>query len=267
MFCLAEADSRTKHLQGFGNAYFILFLRSRWLPFCVALSHSYSSIPVGLGLPRADARVVRTHCGSDVTRLLRQMRGGDRQAFDELASLVYEQLRRVAHARLRTERSDHTLNTTALVHEAYLDLIDVDQAGWRDQAHFLAAASRVMRHILVDYARIRNAHKRGRGWVRVDLDEALQLSGEYATAVEELHDALTRLEALSPRQSQLLEQRYFGGLKLEECAEVLGVSLSTVQKELRRARAWLACELNPEFVAQASKNAAGIADSSMSRSA
>ncbi len=148
------------------------------------------------------------------------------------------------------ERSDHTLNTTALVHEAYLELVDVDQARWKDRAHFLAAASRVMRHLLVDYARQRNAQKRGGGRVKVELDdEALRLSEEYAEAVEDLHDALTRLETMSSLQSRLLEQRYFGGLKLEECAEALGVSRSTVARELKLARAWLACELNPEFAA------------------
>lgn len=191
---------------------------------------------------------MESQSGSDITALVRKIGGGDREALDELVSLLYERLRRLAHHRLTRERSDHTLNTTALVHEAYLELVDIDHAGWKDRAHFLAAASRVMRHILVDYARRRNAYKRGGGRVRVELDdEALRLSEEYAEAVEELHDALTRLEAISPRQSRLLEQRYFGGLKLKECAEVLGVSLPTVTRELKVARAWLACELNPEF--------------------
>ncbi len=191
---------------------------------------------------------MESQSGSDITALVRKIGGGDREALDELVSLLYERLRRLAHHRLTRERSDHTLNTTALVHEAYLELVDIDRAGWKDRAHFLAAASRVMRHILVDYARRRNAYKRGGGRVRVELDdEALRLSEEYAEAVEELHDALTRLEAMSPRQSRLLEQRYFGGLKLKECAEVLGVSLATVTNELKLARAWLACELNPEF--------------------
>ncbi|MEE8549913.1 MAG: sigma-70 family RNA polymerase sigma factor [Gemmatimonadota bacterium] len=191
---------------------------------------------------------MESQSGSDITALVRKIGGGDREALDELVSLLYERLRRLAHHRLTRERSDHTLNTTALVHEAYLELVDIDHAGWKDRAHFLAAASRVMRHILVDYARRRNAYKRGGGRVRVELDDkALRLSKEYAEAVEELHDALTRLEAMSPRQSLLLEQRYFGGLKLKECAEVLGVSLATVTNELKVARAWLACELNPEF--------------------
>lgn len=185
---------------------------------------------------------------SDITALLQQIRGGDREAIDALVSALYEQLRRLAHHRLRRERSDHTLTTTALVHEAYLELVDIDHAGWTDRAHFLAAASRVMRHILVDYARRRNALKRDGGRVRVELDEdALPLSEEYAEAVEDLHNALERLESISPVQTRLLEQRYFGGLKLEECAEALGVSRSTVARELKLARAWLACELNPEF--------------------
>jgi RNA polymerase sigma factor (TIGR02999 family) len=185
---------------------------------------------------------------SDVTALLRKVGDGERDALDKLVPLLYEHLRRLAHVRLMRERSDHTLNTTALVHEAYLELADLDRAGWKDRAHFLAAASRVMRHILVDYARQRNAQKRGGGQEKVELDdEAIQLSEDYAEAIEDLHEALTRLEAISPVQSQLLEQKYFGGLKLEECAEALGVSRSTVARELKLARAWLACELNPEF--------------------
>ncbi len=187
---------------------------------------------------------------SGITLLLRKVEGGDRAALDELVPLVYDHLRRIAHHRLIGERSDHTLNTTALIHEAYLELVDTDRAHWKDKAHFLAAASRVMRHLLVDYARRRNAYKRGGGRVRVDLDDRIQhLSGEHAEAIEDLHEALTRLEAISPTQSRLLEQCYFGGLTLEECAEALGVSRSTVARELKLARAWLACELNPDLVA------------------
>lgn len=193
---------------------------------------------------------MESQCGSEITVLLRKVGGGDREALGQLVPLLYERLRRLARHRLMRERSDHTLNTTALVHEAYLELVDIDHADWRDRAHFLAAASRVMRHILVDYARQRNSQKRGGGQVRVELDEdALQLSAEYAEAVEDLHDALTRLEAISPVQSQLLEQKYFGGLTLEECAEAQGASRATVARELKLARAWLACELSPDFAA------------------
>ncbi len=188
--------------------------------------------------------MVRTQDGSDVTLLLREASSGKREAFDELVPLVYEQLRRLAHQRLLAQRPDHTLNTTALVHEAYLRLVDVERARWQDRAHFFAAAGTVMSNLLVDYARARNAYKRGGGRVKVELDEgALRLSEEYAGAIEDLDDALSRLAELSPRQSQLLEQRYFGGLKLKECAEVLGVSLTTVKNELQLARAWLAREL------------------------
>ncbi len=187
---------------------------------------------------------MKAKADSTVTLLLKKVADGSREAFDNLVSLVYDQLRLMAHQRLRAERSDHTLNTTALVHEAYLELVDVDHAHWEDRAHFFAAASRVMRHLLVDYARARNAYKRGGDRVRVPLDEeSLRLSGEYADAIEDLDDALSRLESLSPRQSRLLEQRYFGGLTLKECAKVLGISLTTVKEDLYLARAWLARDL------------------------
>lgn len=200
--------------------------------------------------PQPAGVAVESRSSSDITALLRKVEGGDRGALDELVPLLYDHLRRIAHHRLIGERSDHTLNTTALVHEAYLELVDTDRARWKDRAHFLATASRVMRHLLVDYARKRNAYKRGGGRVRVDLDDGIQhLSGEHAEAIEDLHEALTRLEAISPTQSRLLEQRYFGGLTLEECAEALGVSRSTVARELKLARAWLVCELNPDVVA------------------
>jgi len=198
--------------------------------------------------------MARTRSGLDITGLLRRVNADDRAAFDDLIPLVYEQLRRLAHNRLRAERPNHTLNTTALVHEAYLELVDVDHTSWQDRAHFLAAASRVMRHVLVDHARARNAKKRGGGWVQVELEpDALPLTEEYAEAVEELDGALARLAELSPRKAKLLEQRYFGGLKLEECAEALGVSLATVKNDLRLGRAWLARELRPQ------SGAAGLA--------
>ena len=189
---------------------------------------------------------MRAEAGSEITQILRRLSGGDREALDELVPLLYEKLRRLAHERLRMERPDHTLNTTGLVHEAYIKLVDIRETNWKDRAHFMAAASRVMRHILVDFARRRKAAKRGGDRVRVELDEeALLLSDPYAEAIEGLDEALQRLEALSPRKAQILEQRYFGGLKLEECAEALGVSLATVKNDLKMARAWLARELRP----------------------
>ncbi len=184
--------------------------------------------------------------GSDITRLLSKVPADDRAALDALVPVVYEELRRTAHNRLRAQRPDHTLNTTALVHEAYVKLVDVDHASGQDRAHFLAAASLAMRHVLVDHARARNAKKRGGGWVQVELDpDALPLTEEYAEAVEELDGALSRLAEQSPRTAKLLEQRYFGGLKLEECADALGVSLATVKNDLSFGRAWLARELGP----------------------
>ena len=191
---------------------------------------------------------VRNESGSNITLLLRKATEGDREALDALVPLLYGHLRRLAHHRLYAERSSHTLNTTALVHEAYLELVDVNHAHWQDRAHFLAAASRVMRHVLVDYARARNAKKRGGGWVQAELEpDELLLSEEHAEAVEELDGALERLAELSPRKARLLEQRYFGGLKLDECAEALGVSLATVKNDLKLARAWLARELRPQL--------------------
>ena len=189
---------------------------------------------------------MRTESGSDLARLLRKVSADERAAFDAMVPLVYGQFRRLAHDRLRGQRSGHTLNTTALVHEAYLKLVDVEGSTWQGREHFLAAASLAMRHVLVDHARARNAKKRGGEWVRVELElDLLPLEDEYAEAVEELDGALERLAALSPRKAKLLEQRYFGGLKLEECAEVLGVSLATVKNDLRLGRAWLANELGP----------------------
>ena len=180
---------------------------------------------------------------SDATRLLKRASDGDQEAVEALVPLVYDELRAIAHARLRGERSGHTLSTTALVHEAYLKLVDINQVQWRDRAHFFAVASRMMRRVLVDYAKARGAEKRGGDWKRVDLDEFAELPPEQAQAIEDLDAALTRLEQVSLRQSRLLEHRYFGGLKLQECAEVLGVSIGTVKNDLRFARAWLAREL------------------------
>ena len=193
---------------------------------------------------------------SDISGLWQRARSGDRGALDQIVPLVYEELRILAHDRLTGEHSNHTLNTTALVHEAYLRLLDVQEVDFRDRAHFLALASRMMRRVLVDYARRRGAAKRGGGWVKLQFQDERVLAEPSAVAIEQLDRALTLLEEVSPRRSQLLEQRYFGGLKLEECAEALGISLATVKRELRSARAWLACVLFPE--------AAGAADSEAS---
>ena len=182
---------------------------------------------------------------SDVTRLLRSWSQGDQEALNQLVPLMYAELRRLAHQRLRREQAHRSLNTTGLVHDAYLKLVDVRHAQFGDRAHFLAMASRVMRRLLVDQARARRAGKRGGGAEVAEFDELLYVPESQAAAVEELDEALTRLEALDPRQGEIVEQRYFGGLSLEETAEAMGVSLSTVKRELRFAHAWLAAELGP----------------------
>jgi RNA polymerase sigma factor (TIGR02999 family) len=192
---------------------------------------------------------------ADVTRLLQAWTAGDPGALDRLLPVVYDELRRLARARLRHEREGHTLGTTGLVHEAYLRLLDVERVRWHDRAHFLAMASTTMRRVLVDYAKARNALKRGGGVARVDLDslprdrgEAL-LSDEQAETVLDLDDALTRFEALAPRPARAVECRYFGGLSNEEAAAALDVSVATVERDLRYARAWLAREWKGDFAA------------------
>ena len=180
---------------------------------------------------------------ADITRLLQLWSNGDSEALDRLVPLVYDRLRGLARRRLRGQSADRSLNTTALVHEAYLKLVDARQARFQDRAHFLAVASRVMRQLLIDHARARHAAKRGGGRCAVELDEALWIQEGDLAVLTDLDDALTRLAALDRRQSEMLEQHYFGGLTIEETAVALGVSPATVKRELRSARAWLAAEL------------------------
>jgi RNA polymerase sigma factor (TIGR02999 family) len=156
---------------------------------------------------------------------------------------MYGELRRLAHHRLRGEPANRSLNTTGLVHDAYVKLVDVRRARFRDRSHFLAMASRVMRRLLIDQARARRAAKRGGGAEAGELDDTLLISAPQAEALAALDEALQRLEAMDPRQGQIVEHRYFGGLSLEETAEAVGVSLATVKRELRFAHAWLAAEL------------------------
>lgn len=180
----------------------------------------------------------------EVTGLLRAWGDGDRDALDRLVPIVYAHLREVAHRRLLGEPGFVSVNTTALVHEAYIRLVGIRAARFRDRAHFLAMASRAMRRILVDHARARSAAKRGGGAVAVDLRDDLRAGDGQSAAVTELDAALERLETVDERQARILEQRYFGGLTLEETAEATGLSLATVKRELRFARAWLAAELS-----------------------
>ncbi len=173
-----------------------------------------------------------------ITTLLAAVRDGSTDALDRLMPLVYAELRAIAHRQLRRERSDHTLNTTALVHEAYLRLVGETGADWRDRAHFYAIAARVMRRILVDYARRRNAKKRTE-LPLLPPDGALTVVDEQATLVLELDDALTRLAAVDERQSKVVQFRFFAGLTEDEIAAVLGVSARTVRNDWVKAKGWL----------------------------
>ena len=180
---------------------------------------------------------------TDVTALLLELSGGREGALDEVLPLVYEELRRIAHRHLAGERSGHTLSTTALVHEAYLRLVDVKRVDWRDRTHFLAMASRSMRRILVDYARARGSEKRGGDAERVPLSNAVQVAEAQAEDILALDEALRRLEQLDERQCRGVEYRFFGGMTLEEVAEALGVSHGTAKRDWTLARAWLNREL------------------------
>jgi RNA polymerase sigma-70 factor (ECF subfamily) len=186
---------------------------------------------------------------ADVTGLLRQWEQGDHDALNRIVPLVYAELRRIARRRLDREGSARSLTPTVLVHDAYLKLMDVREARFRDRAHFLAMASRVMRRLLIDRARARRAARRGGGAEVVEWEDDLVASDAQADVLADLDEALTRLEAIDPRQGQIVEQRYFGGLTLEETAEVIGVSLATVKRELRFAHAWLAAALGPAATA------------------
>lgn len=183
---------------------------------------------------------------SPITSLLHRWSEGDSQALDQLVPIVYDSLRLLARQRLQGAPAERSLNTTALVHEAYIRLVDVPKISLRDRSHFLSLASRVMRCLLADHARARMAAKRGGGAAVLELREGTWMADEDLDSVVELDEALKRLEAMDPRQSQILEQRYFGGLSLEETAEAMGLSLATVKRELRSARAWLLAQLKEE---------------------
>jgi RNA polymerase sigma factor (TIGR02999 family) len=178
-----------------------------------------------------------------VTQLLLSWSDGDQSALDELTPLVYDELHRLARGYLRRERRGHTLQTSALVNEAFLRLID-QRVNWRNRAHFIGIAAQLMRRILVDYARGHQSDKRGSGEPRLALDEALDEAEAQDADLIALDEALSSLSALDPRQSQIIELRFFGGLTIEETAEVLGVAHSTVENEWSLARAWLRRELS-----------------------
>jgi RNA polymerase sigma factor (TIGR02999 family) len=177
-----------------------------------------------------------------VTEVLRELDGGSAEAREELFRLVYAELRRIASAHMRREPQGHTLQPTALVHEAYLKLVG-EEGAWGDRAHFLVAASRAMREILVDHARGRAALRRGGGRRRVTLDEGIDAGRSPTDELLAVHEALARLEAIDAEWSRVVELRYFGGLTFEEAAAVMGVSLRTAKRLWERARAWLLREI------------------------
>jgi RNA polymerase sigma factor (TIGR02999 family) len=180
---------------------------------------------------------------SEVTRLLKDWSNGRQDVLDQLLPQIYAELRRLASSYLRRERPDHTLQATALVHEAFMKLVDQRAVRWQNRAHFFGIAAQAMRRILVDHARAHSAEKRGSGERAVSLDEAVALVGAPSVDLLALDEALTRLTTLDPEQSRVVELRFFGGLTIEETAEVMDVSPATVGREWTLAKAWLYAEL------------------------
>jgi RNA polymerase sigma-70 factor (ECF subfamily) len=175
----------------------------------------------------------------EVSQLLKDWSNGDQAALDKVMPIVYQELRRLAHHYMRRERPDHTLQTTALVNEAYMRLANYKKMRWQSRAHFFAVAAQVMRRVLVEQARSRNFAKRGAGAEKISLDETAVVSAGRSAEVIAVDDALTELESWDPRKGKIVELRFFGGLSIEETAEVLKVSPTTVQREWRSAKAWL----------------------------
>jgi RNA polymerase sigma-70 factor (ECF subfamily) len=179
-----------------------------------------------------------------VTTLLKEWSDGDETALEQLMPLVYDELHRLAHQHMRREKRGNVLQTSALINEAYLRLVDEPRVHWQNRAHFFGIAARLMRRILVDEARKRNSAKRGGGAIQVSLNEVTSVAQEQAANVVALDDALRSLEAIDSRQSEIVELRFFGGLSIEETAGVLKVSPGTVMRDWTFARAWLRNEMN-----------------------
>ncbi len=182
----------------------------------------------------------------EVTRLLLAWGQGRESALQQLIPLVYQELRRLAHLYMKRERPDHTLQTTALVNEAYIRMADCQQVNWQNRAHFFAVSAQLMRRILVDFARSRAYQKRGGGAQLITLDDGLAASGQSGADLLALDEALEALAAFDSRKSQVVELRFFGGLSVKETAEVLRVSADTVLRDWRLAKAWLLRELSGE---------------------
>jgi RNA polymerase sigma factor (TIGR02999 family) len=183
---------------------------------------------------------------SEVTALLQDWRRGDEAALHKIIPLVYDELHRLAHVCMMGERPGHTLQTSALVNEAYLRLFDANRVDWKDRAHFLAISANVMRRVLVQFARARATRKRGGGTLKVVFDEAAVPSVDRGTDLAALDDALNVLARIDPREATVVEMRFFGGLSEKEAAEVLGVSERTVRQDWNHAKAWLLGELKRE---------------------
>lgn len=181
---------------------------------------------------------------NQVTVLLRKWSEGDANALEQLTPLVYDELHRLAHRHMRRESAGHVLQTSALINEAYLRLVDQPRIQWESRAHFFGIAARLMRRILVDDARKRNSAKRGGSLIQVPLDEVESLAQQQAANVVAVDEALQRLEAIDARQSQIVELRFFGGLSIDETAELLKVSPGTVMRDWTFARAWLKGQMN-----------------------
>ena len=182
--------------------------------------------------------------GGQVTQLLKALRAGDSHAAENLLPLVYAELHRLAKSYMRRERPDHTLQATALINEAYLRLVGED-VDWNSRAHFIGLAAHVMRRVLVDYARTRNAEQRGGGLKRVEMQDDLAVSAAQLDEVEQLDEALKRLEKENPRQARVVELRYFGGLSVEEIGALLQIAPRSVKRDWALARIWLFRELRP----------------------
>jgi RNA polymerase sigma factor (TIGR02999 family) len=248
-FCLSaktnESVSRQKahSLKGSGSAFALRFDRK----FLFSQARLIALFPVTSGEPAQsdggaspDERI----SSPEVTRLLSKWSQGDPSALEKLTPLVYDELRRLAHRYMSGERSNHTLQTTALVNEAYLKFARQTDPNWSSRAHFFAVAAQAMRQILINYALSYNAQKRGGGGAKVELDEAALVSAAQSREIVELHEALERLGQLDARKAEVVELKYFGGLKEDEIAEALGISAVTVRREWRFAKAWLHNELH-----------------------
>ena len=217
---------------------------SAWSQRCDPLSsgaENKTAAAIGTGLDGYN-RTQKRSMADDVSEMLRAWSEGDERALDGLTPIVYAELRRLAHRYMRCERLDHSLQTTALVNEAYIRLVDYKRMRWQDRAHFFAASAQLMRRILVEHARRHNL-KRGRGIRHVAFEEAAVISGDPGVDLVALDDALHALARVDPRKVQVVEMRFFGGLSVEETAEALQISPQTVMRDWKVARAWLTQEL------------------------